>query len=442
MTNAPNLSQPPRWLPLHVLCGGLLAAVGVLALSKQPVETWLVLPSTATEMATRCGFSLGVLILALLLALSLGLAVGLLTRRLGRGAETFVALLGRVLACLPVVALAWGFVSLWIGHYGGPVETLMPTELPVAQNVWQITLARLLWEFLAPALLLAVPLTGEFIQCVISDAKATVDLDFALRARGVPASERLWWHHLTQLLPLLRTRMQALCLVAPVYLIVIEDVLRFMGWGGWMAQSIRAVDVKGIAFGFATGGLLMALLCGGPHLLRARLRPSANRLTAFAWQPWQLWGLGLMTLPPLSSSPWLVLWFAVLFSGSSAWHEAWMSVEKQLPLDPARSFGVSKTSIWLRHVALLQCRMFVAWISAVFAQILLWIAVACALQPALWQELGAPLARWFRPLAIGSSQDAARTLADPSALLEAGGVIALGALCLIQLSRIIQPRPS
>jgi ABC-type dipeptide/oligopeptide/nickel transport system permease component len=442
MTNAPNLSQPPRWLPLHVLCGGLLAAVGVLALSKQPVKTWLVLPSTATEIGMRCSFSLGVLILALLLALSLGLAVGLLTRRLGRGAEAFVALIGRALACLPVVALAWCFVSLWIGHYGGPVETLMPTELPVAQNVWQITLARLLWEFLAPALLLAVPLTGEVIQCVISDAKATVDLDFALRARGVPANARLWRHHLSQLLPLLRTRMQALCLVAPVYLIVIEDVLRFMGWGGWMAQSIRAADVNGIAFGVATGGLMIALLCGGLHFLRGRLRPSANLLTAFAWQPWQLWGLGLMTLPPFSSSPWLVLWFAVLLSGCASWHEAWTSVEKQLPLDPARSFGVSEIGIWLRHVAFVQSRMLVAWISAVFAQTLLWIAVACALQPALWQELGAPLARWFRPLAVGSSQDAARTLADPTALLEAGGVIALAALCLIQLSRIIQPRPS
>ncbi|HBJ85759.1 MAG TPA: hypothetical protein DDZ88_18175 [Verrucomicrobiales bacterium] len=442
MTNAPNLSQPPRWLPLHVLCGGLLAAVGVLALSKQPVENWLVLPSTAAEMGMRCGFSLGVLIVALLLALSLGLAVGLLARRLGRHAEALVAFIGRALACLPVAALAWGFVSLWIGKYGGPVETLMPAELPVAQNVWQTTLARLLWEFLAPALLLAVPLTGEVIHCVITDAKATVDLDFALRARGVPASVRLWRHHLRQLLPLLRARMQALCLVAPVYLIVIEDVLRFMGWGGWMARSIRAADVNGIALGLATGGLMMALLCGGLHFLRGRLRPSANRLTAFAWQPWPLWGLGLMTLPPFSSSPWLVLWFAVLLSGCAAWHEAWTSVEKQLPLDPARSFGVSETGIWLRHVAFVQSRMLVAWISAVFAQTLLWIAVACALQPALLQELGAPLARWFRPLAVGSSRDAAQTLADPTAMLEAGGLIALAALCLIQVSRIVQPRPS
>lgn len=442
MTNAPTLSQPPRWLPLHVLCGGLLAAVGVLALSKQPVDAWLVLPSTAAEMGMRCGFSLGVLIVALLLGLSLGLAVGLLTRRLGRHAEAFVAFIGRAIACLPVAALAWGFVSLWIGKHGGPVETLMPAELPVAQNVWQITLARLLWEFLAPALLLAVPLTGEVIHCVITDAKATVDLDFALRARGVPAGTRLWRHHLRQLLPLLRARMQALCLVAPVYLIVIEDVLRFMGWGGWMAQSIRAADVNGIALGLATGGLMMALLCGGLHFLRGRLRPSANLLTAFAWQPWPLWGLGLMTLPPFSSSPWLVLWFAVLLSGSASWHEAWTSVEKQLPLDPARSFGVSEAGIWLRHVAFVQCRMLVAWISAVFAETLLWIAVACALQPALLQELGAPLARWFRPLAVGSSQDAARTLADPTALLEAGGIIALAALCLLQVSRIVQPRPS
>lgn len=442
MTNAPTLSTPPRWLPLHLLCGGLLAAVGVLALSKQPVETWPVLPSNAAEMGMRCGSSLGVLIVALLLALSLGLAVGLLTRRLGRHAEAFVAFIGRALACLPVAALAWGFVSLWIGKYGGPVETLMPAELPVAQNVWQTTLARLLWEFLAPALLLAVPLTGEVIHCVITDARATVDLDFALRARGVPAGTRLWRHHLGQLLPWLRARMQALCLVASVYLIVIEDVLRFMGWGGWMAQSIRVADVNGLALGFACGGLMMALLCGGLHFLRGRLRPSANRLTAFSWQPWPLWALGMMTLPPFSSSPWLVLWFAVLLSGCASWHEAWACVEKRLPLDPARSFGVSETGIWLRHVAFVQCRMLVAWISAVFAQTLLWIAVACALQPALLQEMGAPLARWFRPLAVGSSQDAARTLADPTALLEAGGIIALAALCLLQVSRIVQPRPS
>ncbi len=442
MKNAPNLSQPPRWLPLHLLCGGLLAAVGVLAMSKQPVEAWPVLPSNAAEMGMRCGSSLGVLIVALLLALSLGLAVGLLTRRLGRHAEAFVAFIGRALACLPVAALAWGFVSLWIGKYGGPVETLMPPELPLAQNVWQTTLARLLWEFLAPALLLALPLTGEVIHCVITDARVTVNLDLALRARGVPSSARLWRHHLSQLLPWLRARMQVLCLVAPVYLIVIEDVLRFMGWGGWMAQSLRAADVNGLALSFATGGLMMALLCAGLHFLRGRLRSSANRLTAFAWQPWPLWALGIMTLPPLSSSPWLVLWFAVLLSGCASWHEAWTGVEKQLPLDPARSFGVSKIGIWLRHVAFVQCRMLVAWISAVFAQTLLWIAAACSLQPALLQELGAPLARWLRPLAVASSHDAARTLADPTALLEAGGVIALAALCLLQVSRIVQPRPS
>jgi hypothetical protein len=86
--------------------------------------------------------------------------------------------------------------------------------------------------------------------------------------------------------------------------------------------------------------------------------------------------------------------------------------------------------------------MLMACISAVFAQTLLWIAVACALKPALLQELGAPLSRWLRPLVVGSSEDAARTLTDPTALLEAGGVIALAALCLIQVSRIFQPRPS
>jgi len=442
MMTAQHLSPPPRWLPLRLLLGGVIAAALLLFTQRRIPSVMFASDVPAPGLWARCGSSLLVLFIALLLAMSIALAAGLLSRRMGPRVEMLVAFFGRALACLPIAAVAWGFIGGWIGHLGWPVETLLPAQLPEAAGTWQTTLARTLWEFLATALVLALPLCGEVIECVITDATATADLDFSLRARGVPQSSRLWVHHLRQLLPLLRVRMQSLCLIAPVYLLIVEDVLRFMGWGGWLAQSIRAGDVSGIAFGFITGGAMMALLCVCLFVLRGRLKSSSSFTPALAWHPWFLWALGVMTLPNMSVLCWLILWLAVLLTGSAAWHQAWNSIENQLPIDAARVLGASEGMIWLKHIAPVQLRMLTAWICTVFAQTLLWIAVACAVQPRLLKELVDPLAQWCRPLAIVSMQDAAQTLADPTALLHAGGSIALVALCLIQVSRIVQPRPT
>ena len=442
MMSVQQFSPPPRWLPIRLLFGGLVAAVAVLLTQNRSLSTLFAWDVPAPGLWVRFGSSLIVLVIALLLAMSIGLAAGLLARRIGSRMEMITALLGRALACLPIAAVAWGFIGGWIGHLGWPVETLLPAQLPEAGGTWQTMLARSLWEFLAPALVLALPLCGEVIQCVITDATATADLDFSLRARGVPQSSRLWLHHLRQLLPLLRVRMQSLCLIAPVYLLIVEDVLRFMGWGGWLAQSIRAGDVIGIAFGFITGGTMMALLCVCLFVLRGRLKASSSFVPVLAWHPWFLWALGMMSLPNMSVVCWLILWLAVLVADSSAWHQAWNSIEDQLPIDAARVLGASEGMIWLRHIAPVQFRMLAAWFCTIVAQTLLWIAVVCAVQPRLLDELADPLALWYHSLTITSMRDAAQTLADPSALLRAGGSIALVALCLIQVSRIVQPRPT
>jgi len=435
--NAQHFSSPPRWLPLRLLLGGVLAAA--LLWLCGPRDWDALVAGRFTGLLERCGSSLIVIAIALLLALCIGLAAGLLARRLGAWAEWCVAFFGRLLACVPIAAVAWGFIGIWIGHFGWPVETLLPLLLPEAPQAWQTTLARTLWEFLAPALLLAVPLTGEIMHCVVTDAGATVDLDFSLRARGVPRREWLWRHHLRQMLPLLRARMQWLCLIAPVYLIIVEDVLRFMGWGGWMAEAIRNGHVNGVVLGLITGGGMMALLCAALSLLPGKLRAQVGLLPAWSWQPWMLWALGGMTLPLDSSMHWLLLWLAVLISSSTCWSHAWQKIAAQLPTDAARSLGATDTEIWRAHLACVQGRLLVAWISVVFAQTLLWIAVVHALHPASVTHY--PFTAWCGPLAVRSMQDAAQTLADPTALLQAGGGIALAALCLIQVSRIIQPRP-
>ena len=440
MNGAPTLSPPPRWLPLRLGVGCMLTVIAVLALSQQDVGAWSRSTFTSANFWARCGSSLAVLTIALTFSVCLALGVELLSFGFGRRTRGLLAFCGRALACVPVAALAWAFVGLWIGRHGGSVETLMPVELPLAENVWQTEVARMLWEFLAPALLLAIPLTGELIHGVISDAPATAALDLALRARGVPVASIVWRHRLRQLLPVAGTHLRVLCLIAPVYLIVVEDVLRFMGWGGWMAQSLRGSNGHPIILGLIGGGSMVVLLLGAARIVFGRALPAGGKMSGFAWQPWLLWALACMAVMPGSLPPWLLIWFAVLLASSADWHRAWLELEKRLPLEAARVIGGSAWRIWWQHLAWAQARFLVAWISAALARAMIWIVVACAVRPAWVEDLSPLLAQWVRPLAIGTSREAAAALADPLPVLEAGGGLALASLCLIQVSRIIQPR--
>lgn len=436
MMSLQPFSLPPQWLPARLLLGGMIPAALMLLLKRRlPV-----MPSA--DFWARCGSSLIVIAIALLLALCIGVFVGLRARQMGPLMERIIALLGRALACVPVVVLVWGFISGWIGRLGWPVESLMPAQFPDGQDSRQVLLAHALWEYLAPALVLALPLCGEMIHAVIMNGSAALDLDFSLRARGVPKASRLWLHHLSQLRPLLRVRLQSLSLIAPVYLIIIEDAFHFIGWGDWMAQSLRAGDAPGIALGFVTAGAMLALLCTALCLLPGRLKSTSGFVATLAWQPWLLWALGLLALLPSSFIAWFILWTAVLLSGSTGWHQTWNRIEAELPVEAARVCGATDSMIWRTHIASVLFRMLAAWLCTLLAHTLLAMAAACALLPRLIDSLSAPLARLYRPLAVASAQSAMQTLADPTALLQSGACIALAALCLIQVSRIVQPRLS
>ena len=102
--------------------------------------------------------------------------------------------------------------------------------------------------------------------------------------------------------------------------------------------------------------------------------------------------------------------------------------------------GATEAEAWAAHAAPVQWRMMLAWMCTVLAQTLIWAAAVCAVQPRLLRKLHGPLAAWLAPLAVDGAPETARILADPTALLLAGGGIALAALCLIQVGRMIQPR--
>lgn len=432
--------QAPQRLPLWWLAGGVVVAVGLRLSDVRPWGGVLELQAPVAGLWLRCGGSFVVLVLALLLALCVALALGLGARRWGRGCEKAVALFGQALAAFPVPVLAWGFVALWTGRLGLPVETLMPAELPRADVPWFVSVARGLWQVLAPALLLAVPLTGELLQGVVADGSSVRDLSASLKARGVRPQVQRWRHHLIQLLAVLRGRLLALVMVAAVYLVAVEDVLRFMGWGGWVAQALRAGDGHGLAWGVLVGSGLLALtawsLCGLPQ----SPAPDGKQEPRWLWQPWVLWCVGVMGVPQWHEHSWLVLGTGCLIWGVFSGPGSQVRVRGQAWMDAARVCGASPFAAWWRHVGPLQGRAVLAWGCRVCGQALLWMLLVCALQPKLVTRLPASLAELARPLVAATAQDAAHLLADPSAMLLGGSIVAVAALFLLQISRIIHPR--
>lgn len=383
--------DPPRWLPARITLAGLIAA-GIVALvgggGFPAVWSAITCQTTDGGLLALCGRSSVVLFLAVMTAVSAGFsALWLVAQFGGPRMEASVGLLGRALSLFPIAALAWSFVGWWIGSLGWPVETLMPVQLDTAAPDWRISYGSTLWEYLAPALVLAVPLMGAVVG-----------------HRDLP----------------LRTRLQALCLYAPAWLIIVEDVLHFMGWGAWMAQGIRAGDVPAVASGLAASAWFIAALCLPFQVIPARKRTAHGAFVIVCWLPWPLWAIAALSLSLSSSASWALLWLALLILGAAGWYRVWR------PL----------TSTWRN-----QLRWFVAWCFEVLAGMLVWGAAACSLKPTLAHQLGDSIAQLCRPFAITSLEATAQSLADPALLFRAGGLIMLAALFFSQISRILRPCP-
>ncbi|MBL9131830.1 MAG: hypothetical protein JNG86_11555, partial [Verrucomicrobiaceae bacterium] len=249
-----SLPPPPRWLPARVLIAGLLVA-GILSASGGTsfFSAWS--PLSDSSLLGRGGRSGLVLIAALATAASAGFTITWLAQFGGAVVSVIVSFVGRALALFPVAALAWALVGWWIGVLSLPVETLMPAQFDSAVKDAQMALGVTLWEYLAPALVLAVPLLGEVVA-----------------AAGVP----------------LRARLLSICLLAPAWLVLVEDVLHFPGLGGWMAQEIRTGEIAHVAACFSGFTLLTAALCLLVRAIPSGQKSGTSHLQSLCWLPWPL----------------------------------------------------------------------------------------------------------------------------------------------------------
>jgi hypothetical protein len=289
-----------------------------------------------------------------------------------------VAWLGRAVALFPVAALAWSLVGWWIGSLGRPVETLMPLQLDAEMKDWRLMFGAELWEYLAPALVLAVPLFGEVLGGI-----------------GKP----------------LRARLQSLCLHGFAWLIIIEDVLHFMGWGGWMAQAIRAGEAANVAAGVVMIAWLSAVFCTLLNALPTQQSSGEGPLATISWLPWPLWVLALSVSIASPQFLWLMLWLVI---GVMSFPACFAKLRGQ----PAAQQTF--------HLA--------SWSFETLSQLIVWLAAIATLHP---QPPGGGVMRTFQPLLITTPAQAAQTLSDPARILNAGLVLLGASLVLHLLGRLL-----
>ena len=107
--------------------------------------------------------SLSLLLGVLLLTVTTAQALAAMARGLGTWARWPLALLSQALALVPLSVLIWAAVGQWVGQWGLPISSLMPTATDPAQEEALTRLATWVWWWAPAMILLAVPLSAHLL---------------------------------------------------------------------------------------------------------------------------------------------------------------------------------------------------------------------------------------------------------------------------------------
>jgi ABC-type dipeptide/oligopeptide/nickel transport system permease component len=204
------------------------------------------------------------IVLALGVGLSFALAAALAVSHLGGRAMRMVGWLGRSMAGVPPMGWAMGALVLILRFWHLPIETLFPHETPPELNSWQTGLARLLWQWLAPAVVLALPVFGSSFFSLTHRLSALRQGpgQVTLKARGLGGAS-IAHRHFAPLLEVQMARIARpaaallLCFVIPV-----EEIFGFDGWGRFLAArlSTSGTHTLDLATAMWSGAWMMAAL--------------------------------------------------------------------------------------------------------------------------------------------------------------------------------------
>ncbi len=282
----PKPETLPTLLPLRLVLLGAFAGCAALASQHVPSAEWprflaglTVVGADGTTLATAMGARVSATILlvagSVLLAVTTGAAVAFTALRVGFGMPWLAGFLGRLLAAVPVIAIALAGVGWIVGRNGLSVESLLPYHPAPARDHWGLAAGRSLWWWLVPCWTLALPLTGAFISSTLDRIHSARqgDLRVGLRARGLQRGVIHYRHTLPLIWPALIADIGHLGLLAFGYVVFVEEALGVQGWGAFFASAMKAGDVRGIAGALYFAGWMSAAWCLLIGLVRLTARP-------------------------------------------------------------------------------------------------------------------------------------------------------------------------
>lgn len=218
--------------------------------------------SAVHVLLKRALMSFGLISFALAIGLSFALAAAMLVSRLGGRFSRFMGWLGSVISTVPPMAWALGAIYFLIRMRHLTVETLLPLSASTGDDSGMMQLARALWSWLVPALVLAIPVFGTALFSLthrLSSLLGNPKL-MELKARGLGHSQIVFRH----LVPLLRVHLVRLARPCAAMLLAydvpVEELLGFEGWGQFVASKLAepGANTAALASALWFGGWMLA----------------------------------------------------------------------------------------------------------------------------------------------------------------------------------------
>lgn len=318
--------------PVRALLLGIGAAALWLYATDHPVETsrreiMSLLSDTAElrGLALEGLHSFGLIALALIIGLSFALALAIVLQSFGQVIAKTTGWLGRLIA--DVAPMAWGFATMLLLARGLelPIPGLLPDSVANQTQDWEGWLGRKIWQWLVPAITLAIPVFGSALYSLthqLDEWQRDPALG-KLKARGLSRSVIFYRY----LMP--RVWQHLVCLARPgwgwlmVAAIPVEKLLGFSGWGRRLAEAFLNREPLPTATVLVLGGMLLAL---GSFLIqsleqRSPFSREASLQDASRLQNKGVFILGLLLMVSLMMLPqWLPFRQWRLFQGA---YEAW-----------------------------------------------------------------------------------------------------------------------
>ncbi len=233
--------------------------------------------SAVHVLLKRALMSFGLITLALTIGLSFALAGAMLVSRLGGRVSRFTGWLSSALASVPPMAWALGAIYFLIRVRHLSVETLLPLPATAGDDSGMMHLARALWSWLVPALVLAIPVFGTAIFSLTHRLSALLDNPklVELKARGLNHSQIVFRHLVPQLRVHLARMARPCAAMLLAFAVPVEELLGFNGWGLFVAAKLKETGTNSAALASALwmGGWMLAGCLGWLGLLEKKGLP-------------------------------------------------------------------------------------------------------------------------------------------------------------------------